>query len=64
MKIKSTYEPDRARNYNEWALHIHNESNKVRQKLGGISYQRKEAGGDMVRESGEVCIQKHLSNTE
>ena len=55
MKIKYTYEPDDRLTYNEWAIHIHNESNKVRQKLGGISYQRKEAGGDLVRENGEVC---------
>ena len=64
MKIKSTYEPERARNYNEWALHIHNELNQIRQKLGGISYQRKEAGSDLVRENREVCGEKHLPNPE
>ena len=64
MKIKSTYEPERARNYNEWAVHIHNELDKVRQKLGGLSYQRQEAGSSLVRENGEVCSEKHLPHPE
>ena len=64
MKIKSTYEPDRARNYNEWAIHIHNQLNQVRQKLGGISYQRQEAGSNLVRESREVCSEKHVPHPE
>lgn len=64
MKIQSTYEPERARNYNEWAIHIHNELDKIRQKLGGLSYQRKEAGSDLVQENGEVCSKKHILNPE
>lgn len=47
MKIKYTYEPDERLTYNEWAIHIHNELNQVRQKLGGISYQREEAEGSV-----------------
>jgi hypothetical protein len=46
-KIQSTHEPDERLTYNQWATHIHNQLNQVRQKLGGISYQRKEAEGSV-----------------
>jgi hypothetical protein len=42
-KTQSTYEPDTRLNYNQWAIHINEQLDQVRQKLGGISYQRKKA---------------------